>query len=271
MSSEWTGPTPIAQEYPKGNVESNGLQRLVNLVAALRRDLRESTSNLLSRAGIRARPGYISSVDFDGTSRVALGTAGWMLGSNDAGPPYMVLAGRDVIADFDAKDVTILALIADLDAQDVALTAQQATLTNLIASVIYPDFGYANGSGYALPAGQASRVTRATISVPVPAGYTRALVTASAIDSGTNSTAGFDYLLSYVSISAGSYDYGYAPSATVPGGRSGASFASINRLLTGLVSGNSVIVESQPYTNIAAWAASASNGTMLSATCLFLR
>jgi len=168
----------------------------------------------------------------------------------------------DIVADLTTQQATLTAQVAAIAAQNVQILA-------LIGSEIYPDFGYASNNGYALPAGQSSRITRATASVSVPAGYTRALVTASAMDSGTNSTAGLDYLLSCVSISSGAY--AYAPSATVPAGYGGASFASINRLLTGLVPGVPITFQSQPYTYTAAWAATGSNGTAVSATCLFLR
>ena len=50
MSDQWSGPAPIAQEYPAN--EPNGTKRLVDMVVGLKRDLRESTSNLLSTAGV---------------------------------------------------------------------------------------------------------------------------------------------------------------------------------------------------------------------------
>ena len=234
-----------------------------------RQALRQAQSSAFTRSGASvSNPGMLSSDDFDGVDRTHLGTSGWALGSVDGGPSYLALNGRDVVADLAAKDAALTAQQAALTAQQAALAAQLVSINALIGSEIYPDYGYATGDTYPLPAGQSNRITRAIVSISVPAGYTRAIVSASVEDCGINSTAGFDYLNSYVSVST---ELQYAPSATVPAGYGGASFVSINRLLTGLVPGVPVVFRSAPYTQIGAWAASISNGTLLSATCLFLR
>ena len=249
---------------------STGSSLLRNLRYMNRQALRQAQSSAFTRSGASvSNPGMLSSDDFDGVDRTHLGTSGWALGSVDGGPSYLALNGHDVFADLAAKDAALTAQQATLTAQQASLAAQLVSINALIGSEIYPDWGFATGDTYPLPAGQSNRISRAIASVPVPAGYSRALVSASAADCGTNSTAGFDFLNSYVNISGG-YN-SWASSATVPAGYSGVSFILFNQLLTGLVPGVPIMFRSQPYTTVGTWAASTSNGTIVSATCLFLR
>lgn len=50
MSSEWSGPAPVAQQYPAN--EPSSVRRLLDMIADVKREAREATSNLLSTAGI---------------------------------------------------------------------------------------------------------------------------------------------------------------------------------------------------------------------------
>jgi len=151
---------------------------------------------------------------------------------------------------------------------DGALTIASGLLQGI--TYVEPDFGYAHGGAYAIPAGQASRITQASFGLTVPAGFTQALIAASTRDIGVNSTAGFDYLNSFIQISVGGA-YAWMPSATVPAGYAGVSVSTVTTLLTGLTGGTVITVSSQPYTTTNAWASSASNGTNLNATVLYLR
>src|SRR5665648_1235906 len=56
--------------------------------------------------------GQMQSWDYDGTSRAALGTTGWMLGPDDGGASLLVLNGVDVYADLAAKTATLAAQVA---------------------------------------------------------------------------------------------------------------------------------------------------------------
>lgn len=149
------------------------------------------------------------------------------------------------------------------------LQAQQAAILALVNTQLVPDFGFATASNYSIPAGFGSKVTRASYTHTVPAGYTKALIVASAQDAAVNSTAGLDYLSSYVQIASGYY--AYASSATIPAGYTGASFASITQLLTGLTGGATITVISQPHSFTGSFAVNTVNSTVLSGTCLFLR
>lgn len=140
-----------------------------------------------------------------------------------------------------------------------------------LASPVSPDWGFASASNYPLPAGQANRVTRASFTLTVPAGYTKALIQAWAQDTGVNSTGTFDYLQSYVSIGGGSGRWAWCPSPTTPAGYSTTSLATSTYLMTGLTGGQTITIASQPYTTNAGWVAATGNGTILAATCLYLR
>lgn len=145
---------------------------------------------------------------------------------------------------------------------------QVAALADLVGQQIRPDYNFANGSGYALPAGKANRIVRASFVFVVPAGFTQALISATAQDTATNTTGGFDYIVSYLQIGV---RYAYSASATVPAGHVGDSLATMTNLVTGLVGGDTVTVSNAPYTATASWAAATNNSTILSATCLYLR
>lgn len=139
-----------------------------------------------------------------------------------------------------------------------------------LANPITPAYGYATASGYSIPVGQGNRVTRASFSLTVPSGFTKALITATSQDSAQNSTASPDYLNSYVLIGAGGA-YAYCGSPTAPAGYTTVSLATMTSLMTGLTGGQTITIASQPYTTYAAWATASGNGTIVSATCLFLR
>ena len=145
-----------------------------------------------------------------------------------------------------------------------------ANMAAQINALVEPVSGYANGDTYVLPTGRANRVTRATFNFTVPAGFTRALISASAQDIGVNSTAGIDYLSSFVEIGAGGPEASW-PGGAVAAGYRGASCALMTTTLTGLTTGQTIAISSQPFTFTGAWASDARNATGVIATCLWLR
>ncbi len=97
----------------------DGLTALILQIKQIRRDIRALQGGApLRQAGIRAGSGFISSLDYDGTSPTDLGTRGWMLGSWDRTTSILVLNGRDIISDLEAKDAQILDLLATQVATD---------------------------------------------------------------------------------------------------------------------------------------------------------
>jgi len=147
------------------------------------------------------------------------------------------------------------------------------SLTDLIGKQIAPAFNFASGDSYAIPAGQTNRVSCASFTMTVPPGYTQALISANAGDSAKNSTAGVDFLHSYIQISAPGQTthFSFNPSATVPSGYYAESSTHMTTLYTGMAGGTVITIASQPYTSNAAWSSSPSTGTAIDATCMFLR
>lgn len=91
---------------------------LVRRVADLERRLNElAAADPLRPAGVRAIPGQIASLDYDGTGRADLGDNGWSLGSPDGGPSYLSLNGIDVYADLAAKTSALASAQSQLQAQ----------------------------------------------------------------------------------------------------------------------------------------------------------
>jgi len=146
--------------------------------------------------------------------------------------------------------------------------ASRANLSGLINSVISPAADVASGSNFSIPAGQINSVPQASIKFVVPAGYTKALVTATAQAYGYNSTAANDYLYSYVTITGGWTTW--SSGGTVPAGFGSPAVTIASGLVTGKVAGDLIWVTSQPYTAVAGWATNTSNSTVIAATCLFL-
>lgn len=127
MVDAWSTTPPSPQSFPyKG---TDGITQLLDQVGKQKRDLEEFRNNLLRTAGVRARPGLLSSTDFDGDGTTAnLGTKGWMLGTAEGGDSFFVLNGRLVIDELDA-------IVAMLVSQQATLTAQQAALTATVADL----------------------------------------------------------------------------------------------------------------------------------------
>lgn len=176
MSAEWQAPQP--QDYP--HRETNGVDRLVTAVRTVAEKASETTSNLMRAMGVRARPGMLSSTDFDGDGgRTNLGTMGWMLGAADGGPSFFILNGRLVIEELDAmidaleeQDAINDALIADLAAQSAALAVEVARINTLVAQQVDGSAASATAS----PSLNTTPTGYAAITFTVPAGYTRAQV-----------------------------------------------------------------------------------------------
>jgi hypothetical protein len=111
---------------------------------------------------------------------------------------------------------------------------------------------------------------KAAVSLTVPTGFTQAAITAVVQDSGVNSTANTDSIASWVGVLGGTA-YSFAAGASAPPGSYGVSFTVLVDTLSGLTSGQVLTIQSRPFTYGATWAASTSNGTILSVNALFLR
>jgi len=157
-SGTWSVPSGMTPQDNPGQPK-DGIGELVKRVRDNAVEMRDRFNNLLKQAGIRARPGMVTSTDFDGDG-VDLGTQGWMLGAVDGGPSFLVLNGVDVYADLTAKAATLAAQVA------------------AIAAVVNAQVTGGVGNNYVLTAVTSSWANYAGVSIAVPAGFTRAQVMA---------------------------------------------------------------------------------------------
>ena len=172
--SEWSPPAGATpQDYPKQSRPGSGSDDLIARFRAFQVEVRDKFNNLLKQAGIRARPGMVTSTDFDGDG-VDLGTQGWMLGAIDGGASLLALNGIDVYATLAARVADIALLQADLAAQQATLADQVAAM----AAVVNAQVTGGVGNNYALTAVTSSWANYAGVGIPVPAGFTRAQVMA---------------------------------------------------------------------------------------------
>lgn len=136
-----------------------------------------------------------------------------------------------------------------------------------LANPLAAGVAHADAVGFSLNKG--ANATIATATIPVPAGFTRALVTATAAISAFNSTAASDYLYCVAYIQADTVR-GWSLPVSVSPSDSGMSTQTATALLTGL--SGSFYVKVAGSTANAAWATSTSgNVANIDATVVFLR
>ncbi|NTW41871.1 MAG: hypothetical protein HGA44_18650 [Cellulomonadaceae bacterium] len=247
--SEWTTP-PQSVEFA---APATGLGALRQALTSLnRRIARLEGSAPLRQAGAIAREGRLASLDFDGVDREHLGTAGWMLGSDDGGPSYLALNGVDVKADLDAKDATILGMIDEL--------------ADLVSKQVSP----ASASNYEVNFTVATAdEDRAAATIAVPAGYSRAVVMMVANVGVINPRTSVDYIYCSAAINGVASREMFALAGANGGSASIAT--SKASVLTGLTGGSSVTVAARLHAQGGAWSANASNRVYVEAQAVFLR
>jgi hypothetical protein len=238
----WTGPTPTPQQFPYQS--SDGLQVLIDAIAGMRTELREVRSNLFSNAGLRMLPNKIASKDFDGTDRTHLGAAGWMLGSDGPGlPSYMGLNGHDIITELIAS----VADIATLVSKQVAAGQSSAIQTSFGTGLTDADY--------------------ATATIPVPAGFSQALVMVVVTAGVINSAANADFL--FVSAQINGVQSREVFALAGPGASASISTAK-STLVTGL-SGGVITCRTRAHSQGNAWGSNAANRAYTEAIATFLR
>ena len=223
-----------------------------SLIGVIREDhrqaQRQAASSSFARSGANvSNPGMLSSDDFDGVDRTHLGTTGWALGSVDGGPSYLVLNGRDVFADLAAKDAALTAQDAALTAQQASLAAQLVSINALIGQVVVPAAFDASNSGFATTS---AWVTKASQTLTVPTGFTKAVVIANAhMGTANNSSPAVDaYMFVRAVINAAG-----GPSSgvigTPPTSMLACFSASFTDLVPGLSAGGTFTVDCQIFTS----------------------
>lgn len=107
-----------------------------------------------------------------------------------------------------------------------------------------------------------------TQQIPVPAGFTQAVVMNGVSAGGTNSTVDVDFI--YVASSINGVAGGELPTRAAGGQYASASSFGI-RTLTGLTAGSTISVSAQVRTNAATWTAASANIININAIAIFYR
>ena len=136
-----------------------------------------------------------------------------------------------------------------------------STLTN----PVFPKNAHADGTNFSLATGANAEKLRATVTVP--AGYTQALVMATATMSKKNTTAAVDEM--YLDCRINGSAIGWSTYASVMAGKTGTVANSTSALLTGL--GASFIITANASTFAASWASDTEAVVNIDAVVLFLR
>lgn len=140
---------------------------------------------------------------------------------------------------------------------------------SMLANPIVPANAHADASNFSL---STSWVTKCSVTVPVPSGFTQALILAvSTGATAKNTTGSDDFFYASVSISAlsGSLPGWVLGSPTVPAGKYGVTQDYSTVLLTGL--SGSFTIDGQISTAFASWATDSGNKMNVDASILFLR
>lgn len=144
------------------------------------------------------------------------------------------------------------------------LQAKQAELEDLVSRQIEIDSDNDSVTGFDLTT---SYVAQATLSIPVPAGFSRADIITISHAGALNDTASTDFLHVETDI-AGLSGIGLAE--RVPAGNYGTAHSSHRRRFTGL-SGGALNIDLRVRSNIAGWSYSGSNQATVDAFVIFRR
>lgn len=205
--------------------------------------LRQAQSSAFARSGTRVSAedvtevsGQMQSADFDGDLATGnAGTKGWALNAFRAAFGELFLRPGSVEND---------ALASPVKPQGIYTVAQNFALATTDVAV-----------------------TSQTITVP--AGFTSAVISVVGRVYATNPNAAYDYLVivSKISGTGGAN----LPLLVGASGGSGINVSPYSRVLTGLTSGGTFVVEVRAYVSIANWAANAQNTAELSGTIHWFR
>ncbi len=144
-------------------------------------------------------------------------------------------------------------------------TALGKVSNDALTNPVSADINGANGIGLSV---STTSTSKATTSLIVPAGFTKALVRADALGQAANTTASADYLYVMADIQGvgGGEMYNIAASGTAT-----SAVGIANRLLTGLSTGDTITCDAMSRTNTAGWAANGGNLWIIHMLAIWLR
>jgi len=264
MIDAWSGPAPVSNQFPAN--EPNGIRKLLDKIAALERQIRESTSNLLGTAGIR-----LTQLGMFIDSSLTVG------GSLDVTGP-MVVDGSETVngplavhgtADFDgATSIGGTLTVVGTLSLPAGIINNDALTSPVASQVIY---GMSTSFGLTT-----SWVTQCSTTITVPAGFTSCVVSVSARGFATNpnttggsNSAGGDFF--YVrAVIGGSHGIGF-PTRVLGSGDSVSVVGPFSCVISGLTSGGTFTVTCDVTTMFLSWATNANNTAEVSGSILWFR
>lgn len=168
------------------------------------------------------------------------------------------------VAAIDELTQELAAQQASLEEQQVQLSAQVQAIEEVVNAQVYPVTFHRDAVAFTLSAGPGATIVSGT--VPVPVGYTRALVYATHEVTGANSSGSGDSLNAGLRISGAGL--GWSPKASASASAAVSISTSAAALLTSL--GPSILIEGRAYTDYQTWANN-NNTANLNAMIIFLR
>lgn len=244
MIDAWSGPTPVAQQTP--HREQDGIKKLFGIIRQMQTQIRESASNLLTTAGIHIAPTGMT-IDTGLTVSGSIASTG----SADFAGPTTIGGTLDVAGAMSVLGTLSLpAGIIGNDALASPISADSASASQTNFAVSTADTTYAAGS------------------IPVPAGFTRALVFVVANVGVINPSLNVDYIYAKAVINGVASREMFALAGS-NGGSASIATAKAD-LLTGL-GGGSISVSTQAHSQVGPWSANASNRAYMEALAIFLR
>ena len=227
---------------PGSQIPAHDLDALARRLRDTERRLSQLESNAIGPNGyVIGDRASIRTIDFDGTSFADPGTAGVYLAS-EAGVGRLIVNEiylRDGIVGNDALANPLTTIAQGQSLQPAAFTT---TLTTLVS-----------------------------VTIAVPAGFTRVTLVSSVIVGGLNPTGGADNLISQINVSGAFSGSSYAAPQGVAAGYSTMNNQTYNGTWTGLTGGATFTVAGKASTTVAGWASSPLNFVTLNALAIFTR
>lgn len=210
---------------------------IMRLIQTLQREVRELKTSLSQQTGMSFVAGGIRSATFDGDLDAATaGTEGWALGGTEDALIVNRLVAKSAIIEDDALASPVKAAVVNGVAPSLTFTG--------------------------------SVVTYETQTFTVPAGFTRALVSATATCGGSCPSGNATSLSVRCVISSSAGD---AIGATIPSGGANSVSAPYARDITGLTGGQEIDVSAQAVVASGFPIVAGSGNARVSATAIFLR
>lgn len=252
----WSQGSPQASQYV---ASARGLEALFSRIERMENLIRELTgANILGPAGLAVDPDGLtiaSSLVVSGNTHIQ--------GALDVGGDAQV-TGHLQSQNYAAGHTGWLLSATGLEVNDI--TIRGGIIGNeALASPVRPGQGGVTTGNFGM---STTASAKSAGSIAVPAGFSAALVLATAHVSTSNSTASAEFL--YVGAQIGATTPAFIPHPA-PAGSWVAGSGTASRVITGLAAGSSIALAAMAKSNTGTWAANASALATIDAIAVFLR